>query len=141
MSRLALLFAALLALSFLPGCTLIGLGVGAATSKYEYRTVTEETTHAERGESVSVETREGSEVTGVVQRSDEATVTIGAKQLPLDEITKLRVTHLKRFRSSSHALDGALAGMGLDIALGLLGVIVYGISQIHLDYCIVCYRY
>ncbi|HSQ64613.1 MAG TPA: hypothetical protein VLM85_15425 [Polyangiaceae bacterium] len=119
---LALLLLASLALS---GCTLIGLGIGAAVPKYT------PVDSASAGTRVRVTTDEGATVEGTVEKNEASGLVVRGEgqtyQLPLDRIRQLeeRTSHLR----TGAAVGGAIDGMCLVAAFVLFAVAVENFSS------------
>jgi hypothetical protein len=100
--------------SFLSGCTLLGAGIGAATSHYV------PDTYARPGTTVRAQTSQGDVIEGVVTRNDLNGVVIEgdgrAYELPIDRIRRLE-------RRESNIGTGAGIGAVIDVLCLVGGVI------------------
>jgi hypothetical protein len=121
----------------LPGCTLFGLGVGAATPTTKTEIVEIPASHADRGDVVRLRLDDGTELYGAVGNSTNESVEIQQPYrgkrwdiptnitVPIDRIRTMRRSVVSR-RRSTDALRGLLIGFIADLSAAALVGIVAG---------------
>jgi len=130
MSRGGRLFGlALACLAVLPGCMLIGAGVGALAPT---GTELKATTHAERGDTVQLKMASGEKLSGVVGPNDDTHVEIetsrGAVSVPIDHIRAMwKQVEADR---AKHALLGWAIGASVDVTV-VVAIFIYGLAIVH----------
>ncbi len=119
--RLSVLLLAALALSFLPGCSLLGLAVGSQIPHYQL------VEHATRGDALHVQMDDGDMVRGAAVVVEASSITLltaeGERVLP----TK-RIKAMAR-RRGTEWLSTFLIGLAVDVTVGTFAIL--GVSLRH----------
>ncbi|HSQ63759.1 MAG TPA: hypothetical protein VLM85_11120 [Polyangiaceae bacterium] len=119
--RLSALLLTILALSFLPGCSLLGLAIGSQIPHYQA------VQHATRGDALYVQMDDGDVVHGAAVVVDASAVT-----LLTDERERVLATkHIKTMarRRGTEWLSTFLIGLAVDVTVGAFAIL--GLSLRH----------
>ncbi len=122
MKRRSLLFLLVCALALLPGCSLLGLGLGSQIPHYQ--TVT----HATRGDALYLDMDDGDVVHGAAVVVEPQAITVLGDNHRERVVETKHVKQMSR-RHGSEWLSTFLIGLGVDVAIGIF--VAVGLTQTH----------